>query len=107
MCPRRCSIRRLVHLKMSYIGTMPTTIRAVFRNGALQPLDELVLEENQQVTVTLMGYPDGAEDSSGFFAPEEWTRAASDPITWQDTQRALAHVPGLLSETVIEQREER
>ena len=86
---------------------MQTTIQAVYRNGVLQPLEDLSLEENQQISVTLMDYPEGAEDPSGFFAPEEWTKAASDPITWQDAQRALAHVPGSLSETVIEQREER
>jgi hypothetical protein len=86
---------------------MQTTIQAVYRNGVLQPLEDLALEENQQVTVTLTDYPAGAEDPSGFFAPEEWTRAASDPITWQDAQRALAHVPGSLSEAVIEQRNER
>jgi predicted DNA-binding antitoxin AbrB/MazE fold protein len=86
---------------------MQTTIQAVYRNGVLQPLEDLSLEENQQVTVTLMDYPVGAEDPSSFFSSEEWTRAASDPITWQDVQRALAHVPGSLSETVIEQREER
>jgi hypothetical protein len=86
---------------------MQTTIQAIYRNGVLQPLEDLSLEENQQVTVTLMDYPVGAEDPSAFFGPEEWARAASDPITWQDVQRALTHVPGSLSETVIEQREER
>jgi predicted DNA-binding antitoxin AbrB/MazE fold protein len=86
---------------------MHTTIQAVYRNGVLQPLEDLSLEENQQVTVTLTDHPEGAEDASGFFAPDEWTRAACDPITWLDTQQALAHVPGSLSETVIELREER
>ena len=89
---------------MSYIERMQTTIQAVYRNGVLEPLEDLALKENQQVSVTLMDYPEGAEDPSGFFSPEEWTRAASDSITWQDAQRALAHVPGSLFETVIEQR---
>jgi hypothetical protein len=73
----------------------------------LQPLEDLSLEENQQVSVTLTDYPEGAEDPSGFFGPEEWTKAATDPITWQDAQRALAHVSGSLAEAVNEQREER
>ena len=72
---------------MSYIWAMTTHERG---DKVLQP-----------------GYPEGAEDPAGFFGTEEWTRAASDPITWQDVQRILAHVPGSLSDTVIEQRDEQ
>jgi len=86
---------------------MEKTVQAVYRNGVLEPLEELQLEESQQVTITVADSALGAEDPSGFFTQEEWAKAGADNITWAETQRVLSNVPGSLAETVIEQREER
>ena len=86
---------------------MEKTLEAVYKDGALHPLDPLQLEEMQRVTVTVHDESPIDEDLAGYFTPEEWALAAHDTITWTDVQHALSGIKGNLSDTVIEQREER
>lgn len=86
---------------------MEKTVQAVYREGVLQPLEPLQLEEMQQVTVTITDSPAIDDDLAGFFTPQEWAAAAHDDITWDDVQRAFSKISGSLSDTVIAQRQER
>ena len=86
---------------------MEKRVRAVYRDGILQPLEALQLENMQQVTVTITDSPDIDDDLAGYFTPEEWAEAARDGVTWDDVRQALSRISGALSDAVIAQRQER
>ena len=48
-----------------------TTIRAVFRDGALQPLDPVDLPENTRLTVALLGGDDLSADAIAELAGQD------------------------------------
>ena len=79
----------------------------MYKNGVLQPLEPLPLEEMQEVTVTITDSTAIDDDLAGCFMPEEWAAAARDGITWDDVRQALSKIPGSLSEAVLAQRQER
>lgn len=79
----------------------------MYKDGVLQPLEPLELEEMQQVTVIITESPAIDDDLSGYFTPEEWEAATHDRVTWSDVRTALAKIQGSLSEAVIAQRQER
>lgn len=90
-----------------YTETMDRRLRAVYREGALHPLEPLQLDDMQEVTLTLSDKCAVDDDLSGYFTPEEWAAAAVDRVTWDDVRLAFAGVVGSLSDTVIAQRQER
>jgi hypothetical protein len=47
------------------------------------------------------------DSAAACFTPEEWERAKNDTITLGEVHEALSHMPGSLSDAVIESREER
>ncbi len=86
---------------------MEKRLQAVYKDGVLQPLEPLPLEDMQQVTVTITDSAAIDDDLAGYFTPEEWAEAAHDDITWEDVRQALSKISGSLSDAVIAQREER
>ena len=86
---------------------MERRLQAVYKNGVLQPLEALPLEESQQVTVTIVDADSVGQEIAGYFSPEEWAQAAQDTVSLDEVRRALATISGSLSDTVIAQREER
>ena len=86
---------------------MEKSLQAVYRDGALQPLESLSLEEKQQVTVTISEPTNVGQDLAGYFSPEEWAEAVHDDISLDEVRRALSTIPGSLSEAVIALRQER
>lgn len=82
-------------------------LQAVYKEGALYPLEPLQLQDMQQVTVTITGTPTIDEDLAGYFTPEEWIEAERDTVTWDEVRRALAGISGSLSDAVTAQRQER
>ena len=86
---------------------MEKSFQAVYRDGVLQPLEIVPLEERQEVTVTI-GDPTGiGQNLAGYFTSEEWALAAHDDISLDEVRRALSTIPGSLSEAVIALRQER
>ena len=53
---------------------MEKTLQAVYKDGVLQPLEALPLEERQQVTVTITDVTTAGQDVAGYFTHEEWAR---------------------------------
>ena len=86
---------------------MEKSLQAVYRDGALQPLESLSLEDKQQVTVTISDPTNVGQDLAGYFTPEEWAEAVHDDISLDEVRRALSTIPGSLSEAVIALRQER
>ena len=86
---------------------MDKRLQAVYKDGVLQPLEAVSLEERQQVTVTITDKTTAGQDVAGYFTPEEWAEAAHDDITLDEVRRALSTISGSLSEAVIALRQER
>jgi predicted DNA-binding antitoxin AbrB/MazE fold protein len=86
---------------------MERRLQAVYKNGVLQPLEPLPLEETQQVTVTIVDPGSGGQEIAGYFSPDEWAQAAQDTVSLDEARRALATISGSLSSTVIARRDER
>ncbi len=86
---------------------MKKTLQAVYKDGVLQPLESLPLEDRQQVTVTITDPMTAGQDLAGYFTPEEWAEAAHDDVSLDEVRRALSTISGSLSEAVIASRQER
>ena len=86
---------------------MEKRFQAVYKDGILQPLETVPLEERQQVTVTISDPTTVSPDLAGYFTPEEWAEAAHDDISLDEVRRALSTISGSLSEAVIAIRQER
>ena len=81
--------------------------RSVYKNGVLLPLESIALEDKQQVTVTISDPTVVNQDIAGYFAPDEWVKAAYDDISLEEVRDALSTISGSLSEAVVTQRQER
>jgi predicted DNA-binding antitoxin AbrB/MazE fold protein len=86
---------------------MEKRLQAVYKDGVLQPLETVPLEEGQQATVTISEPAIVSPDLAGYFTSEEWAEAAHDDISLDEVRRALSTISGSLSEAVIALRQER
>ena len=87
---------------------MQKTVRAVYENGVLRPLEPIQLADRQEVTVTtIFDEPNIPRDHPLLASPEEWADAAGNPISLDDVRRALAAISGSLSEAVLKERGDR
>ena len=86
---------------------MEKRLQAVYKDGVLEPLEPLSLEERQQVTLTINDAAAVDQDVTGYFSPEEWLTAERDDISLEQVRQALSTICGSLSEAVIALREER
>jgi len=86
---------------------MEKTVKAVYENGVLHPLEPLLLRERQQVTITISDATDLLPDHPLLVSAEEWSDAAQDDISLDEVRRALSTIHGSLSQAVLEERRER
>lgn len=70
-------------------------------------MEPLLLEERQQVTVTISERTDALQSHPLTVPPEEWSDAARDDVSLDEVRRALATIHASLSEAVLEERRER
>ena len=92
---------------MPYTIRTEKTIQAVYEDGVLRPLEPILLEERQEVTVTISDENNIPRDHPLLASSEEWANAAGDQVSLDEVRRALATIRGSLSETVIEERRDR
>ena len=86
---------------------MEKRFQTVYKDGVLQPLEPVPLEERQQVTLTISDAAAVSQDVKGYFTPEQWSKAERDDISLEQVRQALSKISGSLSEAVIVLREER
>ncbi len=86
---------------------MERRLQAVYKHGALYPLEPLQLQDMQEVTLTITDGSAMDEDLAGYFTPEEWLAATTDTVTWDEVRLFLAGISGLLSDAVSAERQER
>ncbi len=92
---------------LAKLETMEKRLQAVYKHGALYPLEPLQLQDMQEVTLTIADTCAIDEDLAGYFTAEEWLEAETDTVTWDEVRRALAGISGSLSDAVTAQRQER
>lgn len=92
---------------MPYTIRMEKTVQAVYEDGVLRPLEPILLEERQEVTVTISDQGNIPRDHPLLASSEEWASAAGDQVSLDEVRRALASIRGSLSEAVIEERRDR
>ena len=86
---------------------MQKKLQAVYKDGVLQPLEPVLLEERQQVTLTITDAAPLTQDLRGYFTTEEWSTAERDDISLEQVRQALSTISGSLAEAVSALREER
>jgi len=72
---------------------MEKSFQAVYRNGVLQPLESVALEERQQVTVTISDPTIVCQDLAGCFTPEEWAESSMTISAWMKLDGRFAQSP--------------
>ena len=92
---------------MPYTIRMEKTVQAVYEDGVLRPLEPILLEERQEVTVTISDQGNIPRDHPLLASSDEWASAVGDPVSLDEVRRALASIRGSLSEAVIEERRDR
>ena len=87
---------------------MTRQVEAVYENGLLRPLQPLLLEERQRVTVTI---EDALQDPAETWVDHEYhaaLEASPEPEpTLEDVRKALSPIPGKLSDAVRAERDSR
>jgi len=81
---------------------MEKTVEAVYENGALHPLEPLLLNEHQRVTVVVSDI-----DHRLLVSPDEWAESAIEDVDLDVVRRALSTIRGSLSEAILDERRER
>ncbi|BDC50355.1 hypothetical protein F183_A26710 [Bryobacterales bacterium F-183] len=87
---------------------MQTTIEAVYEGGVLRPLEPLALKDHEKVriTLTVADKPQIPADLAWYMTQEEYEAALTDDITLEEVHAALSTIPGSLSDTIRELRDE-
>ena len=79
----------------------------MYEGGVLRPLEPLLLEERQRVTVTVFDDLDLPQDHPLLVSPDEWADAAREDIPLDEVRRRLSSIHGSLSQTIIDERRDR
>jgi predicted DNA-binding antitoxin AbrB/MazE fold protein len=86
---------------------MTTSVKAVYENGVLRPLEALPFREKEVLTVTVSDHarvPPDLLDTEFLADCQEW---ADDRVTLEQVRTALAKVSGSMAETITRERDDR
>jgi predicted DNA-binding antitoxin AbrB/MazE fold protein len=84
---------------------MIRSLKAVYDKGVLRPLEPLILEELQVVTVTVTDLEDGDWVDTAFL--RYLKTQADDSVSLEQVRTALAKIPGSLADDFRKERDER
>jgi predicted DNA-binding antitoxin AbrB/MazE fold protein len=86
---------------------MTRTLKVVFENGTLRPLEPLPLKDHELVTVTVENCPTSGEDLlDGEFI--RYCETQADPgTTIEQVRSALSKIPQSMAEEIIRERNDR
>ena len=85
---------------------MVQKLQAVYEGGVLRPVEALLLEEHQLVSVIIMD--DVAPDEElRFEAPEHFELLADHTVRLETVRGALSRIPGSLDADFLAERNER
>lgn len=84
---------------------MTRSLKAVYEQGVLRPLEPLPLKEHQQVTVTVSDEEDGDWLDSAFLRYLE--TQADDSVSLEQVRAGLAKIPGSMAPDFRGERDDR
>lgn len=86
---------------------MSKSLRAVYENGVLRPLEQLDLPDQKEVTVVITEAP---EDDQSWLDVEFLRMSqseADDSIALESVRQALAKIPGSMTPDFMAERDDR
>ena len=89
---------------------MTKQVEAVYENGVLRPLEPLLLDEHQRVTVTVSAEEDPLApiiDHAFVERARKEVQAMGNIPNLEDVRKILSKIPGSLSEDIRIEREDR
>jgi hypothetical protein len=86
---------------------MQRTVQAMYEGGVLHPLEPLLLQERQRVTVTVFDHVDLPTDHPLLFSPDEWADAAREDIPLVEVRRRLSSIQESFSQAIVDERQDR
>ena len=86
---------------------MTRTLKAVFENGVLRPLEPLPLKEHELVTVTVNDRASAGQNKLDTEFIRYCETQADDSITLEHVRTALSKIPGSMAGDIIREREDR
>jgi hypothetical protein len=79
----------------------------MYEGGVLHPLEPLLLQERQRVTVTVFDDVDLPKDHPLLVSPDQWAEAACEDVALDEVRRRLSSIQGSFSQTIIDERQDR
>ena len=86
---------------------MTWSLKAVFENGVLRPLEPVPFKEHELVDVTVRDHSSASEDLLDSEFIRYCETQADDTVTLEQVRTALAKIPGSMAEEIIRGREDR
>ena len=86
---------------------MTKTLKAVYENGVLRPLEDLVLKEHQEVTITVSDPIDRWIDHEYMEQVKKEVASMGPAPTREEVRQALSTIPGNLSDDIRAERDSR
>lgn len=86
---------------------MSRTVRAIYENGVLRPLERLDLQDQQQVTVVIAEAPPDSEPWLDVEFLEMSRGEADEGISLESVRQALAKIPGNMTPDFVAERDDR
>jgi hypothetical protein len=86
---------------------MQRTVQATWEEGALHPVEPLILREHQRVTVTVFDDIDLPQDHPILVSPGQWAEAAREDVSLEEVRRRLSGIRGSLSQAIVDERRDR
>ena len=87
---------------------MNRTIEAIYENGVLRPLEPLDLEEQEQVSISIIEDADeDIEDWLDYECLETYAEYAENPPSLEEVRKSLASIEGSMTADFIAERDER
>ena len=84
---------------------MTQSVRAIFEHGVLRPLEPVLLQEHQQVTLTLTDSENGDWSDSAFLCSIEGD--ADESVSLEQVRAGLAKISGSMADDFHHERDER
>jgi predicted DNA-binding antitoxin AbrB/MazE fold protein len=86
---------------------MPKSLRAVYANGVLRPLEPVPFRENEVVSLTVGDLPPVPEELLDADFLRHCAALADDRVTIEQVRAALAKIPGSMAEDITAARDDR
>jgi predicted DNA-binding antitoxin AbrB/MazE fold protein len=86
---------------------MTKSLKAVYENGLLRPLEPLPFKEHEVLTLTVTNSPGALDDLTDSEFLRYLETQADEGVTLEQVRAELSTIPGSMAEEIIQGREDR